>query len=468
MKRDVLSYRIFPFVTLCACLFLSQAESFSFPIGSNGWHLNSPFQARANADLVCKVQIMSIRQERIVKGNLFPGEPDLLEMIATSKVLSVVKGECPGVIDIEFRRPKNRHPTLGLLPGELYTDLLENEVCLVFLKASGSLYKLNRIWSKARVRSEVVDYNLGQTPNLKLLVEFIAGCDSENDLVKLQAVEELGYLGDAMIHEIYSSPYRDSNETLQRCLEMDSGLSRAREMIKKMHYFEDIVIKSMAIISSFQLDGSPGIEGPLELLRMDPSDFDTDDSLKKYGIRDFCVSSLQLRLLGTMDATTRRFVVDLKDGSVIRREDGSPYPFRGVRGFDYAAFYRQALDCETVKNSDQMRSAIANVIWIRYEKASVPEMIRLLDDSSIHIRSTAVSALRKCINSDFSNSWERLHFYDPDAAEEYMRRGIEKPLEDRLKDYEDNEQEYIQYWKEWWQEHKNEFEIPEKINNRID
>ena len=88
-------------------------------------------------------------------------------------------------------------------------------------------------------------------------------------------------------------------------------------------------------------------------------------------------------------------------------------------------------------------------------------MIRLLDDSNRHIRSTAVSALRKSINSDFSNSWERIHFYDRRAAEEYIRGGIEKKLEDRQKDYKDNEHEYIQYWKKWWQEHKSEFEIPE-------
>ena len=55
-------------------------------------------------------------------------------------------------------------------------------------------------------------------------------------------------------------------------------------------------------------------------------------------------------------------------------------------------------------NSEQTRRAIANVIWIRCEKASVPEMMRLLDDSNMHIRRTAVSALRKCINSDLSNS----------------------------------------------------------------
>ena len=463
MKRDLHSYRILLFVTLCAWLCLSQAESFGYPTGSNGWHLNCSFQTRANADLVCKVQVLSIRQERIVKGNLFPGESDLHRMIATSKVLSVVKGECPDVIDIEFRRPTDDRSRLGHPHGELYTDLSENEVCLVFLKASKPYYKLNRIRSKARVRPEVVDYNLGETPNLKLLAEFLAGCDSENELVKLQAVEELGYLGDIMIRKLRFS--KADKELFQR---MASVLGRAKEALRKMRCCEDLVIRNISIISSFQADDSPDIEGALELLRTDSSDFDPNDSLRKYATRDFCVSSLQLRLLETMDATTRRVVVDLKDGSSIRREAGSPYPFRGVRGFDYADFYRQALDYEAVKNSEQMRQAIANVIWIRYERRSVPEMIQLLDDSRMHIRSTAVSALRKCINSDLSNSWEPRHFYDPRAAREAMRSGTEKKLDDRQKDYQANEREYILYWKKWWQKHKDEFKTLEKTNNGVD
>ena len=240
---------------------------------------------------------------------------------------------------------------------------------------------------------------------------------------------------------------------------MVSGLCRAKEALRTMHTDEDIVVRNISVISSFQADDSPGIERPLELLRLNPSEFDKNDSLVKYGVRDFCISSLQYRLLETMDSTTRRTVMDLKDGSRIRRKDGSPYPFRGVRGFDYADFYRQALDCESVKGSEQMRTAIANVIWIRYEKASVPEMVRLLDDQNLHIRSTAVSALRKCINSDLSNSWEPRHFYNPVAAREYMRSGIEKKLEDRQKDYRDNEREYILYWKKWWQKHKTEFKF---------
>jgi len=453
MKRNIFSYRIFVYISFCAWLLLPGAKSSGFPAGSIGWHLKSPFQARANADLVCKVKVLSVRQDKIVKGNLFPGQQDLLGMIATSKVLSIVKGECPDVIDIEFLRPKDNNSIIGHLPGELYTDLSENEVCLVFLKASGHNFKLNRIWSKTRVQPEIVKYNPDDIPDLKLLTEFIAGCDSQDELVKLQAAEELGYLGDALVRKLRLS--MAEKELFQR---MVFGLISAKEALRKMHSDEDIVIRNISVISSFQADDSPGIERPLELLRLNPSDFDVNDSLGKYGVRDFCVSSLQLRLLETMDSTTRRSVVDLKDGSRIRRKDGSPYPFRGVRGFDYADFYRQALDCEAVRKSEQMRSAIANVLWIRYERASVPEMMKLLDDSKMYVRMAAVSALRKCINSDRSNSWEPRHFYDPAAAREYINNSVEKKLEDRQKDYQDNEQEYILYWKNWWHQHKNKFE----------
>lgn len=462
MKRVVLSYKIFLFAILIAWSFLPQAESFGFRVGSNGWHLNSPFQAKHNDDLVCKVQIVSLRQERIVRGNLFPGERDLFEMIATSRVLSIIKGECADVINIKFRRPTNSPSTPGLLPGERYTDLSEDEVCLVFLKAAQSHYELNRIQSKARVVPEVVDYNLGDTVNLRLLAEFLAGCNSQNELVKLQAVEELGYLGDVMIRDLRSS--KADEELFQR---MVTGLGRAKEALRKTRFCDDLVAKNASIISSFQVNDSLGIEGPLELLRTGPSDFGPNDSVEKYGIRDFCVPSLQLTLLETMDSTTRRAIVDLKDGSTIWREDKKDI-FRGLRDFSYAEFYRQALDCEAVRNSEPMRRAIANVIWIRFEKASVPEMIKLLDDPNTHIRSTGISALRKCINSDLSNSWEPRHFYDPGAAREAMKSGIEKKLEDRQKEYQDNEREYILYWKKWWQEHKAEFKASEKTTPGAD
>jgi len=362
VKYRILSCKILFFLTIGAFLFLPPEKSYCFTIGSNSWHLNSPFQAKSNADLVCKIKVRSIRREEVIKSNLFPGAPDVSRMIAKSDVISVIKGKCPQIIDIEFYFPKNRNLNAGFPITQAYTELSENEVCIVFLKHAKPYYKLNRINSKLRVQPEAVDYNLGDTPDLRLLAEFFAGCNSDNELIKLQAIEEIGYLGNAMIHQIYRSPYLDNKQVFERCLEIDSALEKARFTIKKICSCDDVVIKSMSVIASFQAGISPGIEKPLELLRMNPSDFDSNDSLKKYGISDFCISSLQIRLLQTMDSTTRRFLVNLKERSVIKKASGSY--LRGVPDFDYAEFARQAMQCKVVKDTKEMRSAIAHILWI--------------------------------------------------------------------------------------------------------
>jgi hypothetical protein len=362
VKFRFFPYKILLILTLVSFAFLHPEKSYGFSIGSDSWHVNSPFQAKHNADVVCKIKVLSIRQEEIIQNNLFPGAPDVRRMIAKSKVLSFIKGKCPKVIDIEFHYPKDRNPISGHPINQVYTELSKDEVCIVFLKQSKSYYKLNRIYSKLRVQPEALDYNMGDTPDLRLLAEFIAGCNSDNELVRLQAVEEIGYLGNTMIHQIYRSPYLDSKQVLERCIEIDSALAKARQTIKKMYASRDLVIKNLAVIASFQVGISPGTEKPLELLRMNPSDFDQDDSMKKYGIHDFCISSLQLRLLQTMDSTTRRFLVNLKEKSVIKKPSGSY--LRGVPDFNYAEFSKQAMQYEVVKNSKEMQNAIAHILWI--------------------------------------------------------------------------------------------------------
>lgn len=436
MNRDGLLCRALLLAILDVLLLWPSEISLGHPAWTNGWHLDCPLQAGSNADLVCKIQVLSTRRAEIIKRYLPGGRTDPSRMLAKSKVLSVIKGECKQAIDIEFHDQKRGISGFGPLLGR-GAELTEGEVCVVFLKRQEGRYVLNRIRSKLRVQPKVVDYNLGDTPNLRLLAEMLAGCDSKNEMAQLQAVEELGYLGKEMIDEL--RPFKGDKELFKK---MAFGLILAKEALRKTRRSENQVIRNMSIISSFWVDDSPGIEGPLELLRMNPSDFDADDSQKKYGIRDFHISDLQLRLLETMDAATRRAVVDLKDGSVIRREDGNPGMYRGVRGFDYAEFYRQALDCEVVKKNEQMRGAIANVIWIRYEKRSVPLMIRLLDDSNLYVRFVAVGSLMK-----------------------YTGEGPERSS---WEEFGERDREYVEYWKRWWRENKTRFETLEETRNGID
>jgi len=136
-----------------------------------------------------------------------------------------------------------------------------------------------------------------------------------------------------------------------------------------------------------------------------------------------------------MDSATRRAVYNLDNGSVIRPPDERLGLFRGVRDFDYPVFFRRALDCPVVKTTAEMRCAIANVIWIRCEKGSIPEMARLLDDSNTYARFVAVGALMKYTGEGpVRSDWEEFKKYDS---------------------------RYVEYWKNWWQKNEGNFEPPQ-------
>ena len=93
----------------------------------------------------------------------------------------------------------------------------------------------------------------------------------------------------------------------------------------------------------------------------------------------------------------------------------------------------------------------------------MPEMIELLDDDERPIRRTAVSALNKCVNANFSNAWDRRTFYGPDPDTERSGQMPEMPLEQRLADYERYETEYIAYWQAWWQKNRGRFEHGNRV-----
>lgn len=455
MKHRNILRKMFLLVYVTTFLSYTCEVSYAFPLGSNCWHLNSPLQMEHNSDLVCKVQVISVHQGEPVSNSTFMGVQGAHQMTAAAKVLSIIKGQCPETIEIEFEYPIESYINAGIPISNLFTGLSEKEICIVFLKIRENKYKLNRIRSKLRVVPEVVDYNLGDTPEMKLIDEFLAGIKSNDEFIKLQAAEELGFHTEEMIKDLSSC--RNDNESFDKIV---FALGKVKDALMQTQKSKDIVIRNISYIASFQADDSPGIDGPLQLLRMSPSEFDPNDSLKKYDIKDFSVSSLQLRLLGTMDSTTRRAVVDFNDRTIIRRENGIPEIYRGLRDFDYTEFYKQALECDSVKNNEKMRTAIANVLWIRFERKSVPVIIQLLDDTNPHTRSIAVSALRKCINADYSNSWEAEDFYRSFKDNElyFADQKPEKSLEERQKDYRDHEQEYIKYWKDWWQKNKGDFE----------
>lgn len=428
-------------ICLGAVLLMLCNAAMGYPAASNNWHLNSSLQAGHNAELVCKIRVVSVRDAE----HLVAGASNVSRKIATAKVVSIVKGKCGDTIQIEA----SLHP----LDMPQSTELHPGECCLVFLKRSDSGYLLNRVRSKARVVAKAVDYQQDDDVLLRLLTEFLAGLKAKDEMIRLQAVEELGYIGDELMEKL--KPFQNGDEQSRR---VAFYLKQARHAIRKARSDENFVIRNVAVMSSFKLGDPPSLDQTIAILRADPNDFNPADSKSKYGIHDFCISALQRSLLETMDQTTRRSVKDLGDGLTIRATPPQRGIFRGVPGFPYADLYRWALETDIVKNNKDLRRAIANVIWIRYEKESVPQMIQLLDDPERDIRHTAVSALMKCINDNLNTAWDSRSFYSSGwDSIQLMNQLKEMPLEQRQKEYQEHEQEYINYWKSWWSENQGRF-----------
>lgn len=430
-------------------------DAFAYPAGSNNWHLNSPLQAIHNSDLVCKVSILSIHEAGKTMSSFGMGR-EVIRYVATAKVISIIKGSCDAVIQIQFHGPNDKMVSMVLSNWPLFTELQSGEHCLVFLRHTDKGYYLNRICSKARVVAKKVDYHQDENILIRLLSEFQAGLDAKDEMVRLQAVEELGYVGDELLEKL--RPFQGEDGENYR---IAHSLKEARRAIRRACLDEDIVVRSVAVMSSFKLGDPPRIDQVKAILKADPNRITSAESRSKYGIDDFCVTGLQRSLLSIMDETTRRAMKDLDDGSTMRRPLGI---FRGVPGFAYADFYRWALETDLAKSNKDLRLSIANVIWIRYEKDSVPQMIQMLDDPEQSIRRTAASALKKCINGNFSNAWDRRSFYSSgfDSIKR-MNEIKEKPWEQRLKDYQEHEHEYIQYWKKWWSENQERFRLKESV-----
>lgn len=436
------------------------SNAYAYSVGSNSWHLDSPLQAIHNSDLVCKVNVLSVRELGLTDSFIFELGTQAICRVATAKVISSVKGSCEDTVQIRFCVPKDSGRDMGLLKGQLFTELHSGEHCLVFLRHTDEGYFLNRIQSKARVVANSVDYNNNKDILIRLLSEFGAGLNAKDDLIRLQAVEELGYVGAELMKKLQPFQFKDDESNR----DIAFFLKQIQPVIRKACLDKDFVVRSVAVMSSFKLGYAPTIEQAKAILLADPNIMSSAESRSKYGIDDFSVKDLQRLLLAIMDDTTRRAIKDLNNGSRIRQPRGI---YRGVSGFPYADFYRWALETDIVKNNKDFRRSIANVIWIRYEKESVPQMIQLLDDSEQDIRQIAVSALMKCINGNLNTAWDSRSFYSSGwDSIQLMNQIKEMPLEQRQKDYQEHEHEYIHYWKTWWSENQEKFlEKPRPVSD---
>ncbi len=421
------------------------------------WQVDSARQAAVNADRVVKVEVLSLLEAGTARNEASANPLEVRRLTASCRVISEIKERCPQIIRVEFQYPAESDIQSNPSLAQAFTSLRVGEVALVFLKDIGMDFRLNRLDGKVRIAPSRIQHDMVDSPEERLLSEFVGSAQDGDPMVRLQAVEELGYVGDAILRQMAAGEYRYSSEAADRCIMLDKKLDAAREVLAELRKSTDLVLRCAAIISSFQVDATPGDATAVEVLLADPTALSPAESTAQYGTVGFSVQAMQARLLDVMDATTRRLLLNMAERDVIRRRDGKPY--RGIRGFWYPEFCAAALACESVRDSAAMRRSLANILWVRADVASVPEMIALLDDPDILVRSAVVAGLIKTIASPYSNP---LEVHSPwmssvDAMDVEVRDREIDPAE-AMRDYQQKEQEYLTYWKTWWSENKGDFD----------
>ena len=405
--------------------------------------IDAQFHTANNADAVCKIKV-----GEVAKLTTDLGGGDLIMQLdhyqARVEVLASIKGKLAGTLLINFNYPPAENLAQDKWLEGMYSRLQPGETCLALMKVTGTKYTLLEGPGKVPADPEIFAYDLGDEPAQKLLAEFCGGARSRDKQVQRTAIEQLGYLGEDCYKNLH-------NLNAIRFLLQEKDLRRAQAVVKEACHSADPILRGLAFCSGFQLNVNPGLEGPLEFMKLTVPAEESAPAWVEFDSRHPQIITLRRRLLRTLDETTRRSIPDPNTGQTMWKPDHSDI-YRGVPGFDYARFYREVLSLPLVAQDLELRRECANVIWIRFEKSSVPEMIRLLDDPNSSIRQTGVSALRKCIHHDFSNSWD-LQYLEKSAPMNLP----ERPLEERLAEYRTNEAAYLAYWRQWWGENKNQY-----------
>ena len=215
--------------------------------------------------------------------------------------------------------------------------------------------------------------------------------------------------------------------------------SKALPFLREISKSKDVVDLGESLQARIACDDSRCVDGILDYMKLDPDNFDKDQNDHHYGSTSASVNQIQLGLvyhIGTSLSMDRPCVQSLESKSPnsmrVEAKGEVPRPWQKVKGFDYSRFLTNVLKTTAGHNS-YIQAGIGQIFYIKADPYYTPEMISLLDSSSISARYYVVRGLMKL------DSWDSQQ--QPDSFEEYKK----------------NESLYIDYFKRWWKEHSGKF-----------
>lgn len=362
-------------------------------------YLAAPFSAKyllRDSDVVCRVHVLSVHVEGTMTDTHFRPPLESARMVARAKTVSVIKGAPAAELEIAFPNP------LLLTGGSMvmYTDLVEGEDAIIFLKKTdSSIYEFHDPLNgngALKVSPKPPKYDLGQTPHDKMLAELLALAAADAPKSPFVSIaEQLGEFGDV----------------------------RAAPALRKLSVSKDIVARGVALASRIRAGDPPSQTDLLSFFRAK-----APEGVSMSPRMTNSLPNMQQKILSALGESVR----DNELESVRDTEIGQPAKPKRLPGFDYLTFLRAALATDAVKGSPEMRREIARVYRQLADQKAAPDLIVLLDDPDQNVRYLAATGL--------ANTYAMNEYY------------VSTTL------FAQDEAKYVGYWKDWWKENGGQFQ----------
>ncbi len=182
---------------------------------------------------------------------------------------------------------------------------------------------------------------------------------------------------------------------------------------------QDLVEYAQSLIARVQANDAPSSNELLAFFRRDDKEYDDGAAIKKYGSTGYSLLNLHIKLLMAVCNSVK---TDPRQANA---------QVTKLANFPYVDFFHQVLQKDFVKHYENGGLFIGQALRNLSDRQSIPLLIELLNATDFNLRYCAVTALARINQVD--NMFPSTDLFRKD------------------------EHKYLSYWREWWQQHKEEY-----------
>ena len=344
----------------------------------------SPFNAQGllnAASVVCYGKVVAIGKRRVEPDASFYPPITTEGAVATVKIISLIKGKSPATIKVVFRRPAQAQMVD-------YTQLVQNESAILFLKPQNGFYRLvDDHNGKLQVPLHQPVAYKSVSPSQRMAAELILASQLDKGLIRLVCIEQLGSF----------------------------ALPEVITHLARLTSAPDIAVQGTALATLIRLDHPPRITQLAAFFRRR----DDTQSFKRFGTTLYNMGHLKAQILMYMEdrfnVIGRDFDSEFTAQAYVVQKKAARAAAQQWKTFDLIRFLKVAIDNTPPEKNDagenfvsyrSIADMLANQIDPKgrpaylnhtFRERSRPLVVRLLESANPETSEAAARAIDRMI-----------------------------------------------------------------------